>query len=382
MRRLLVFALFMTVITTLVGTIHGYLHWRLVALPGWGAPWQALGTGLIWALALGTPLGMVSTRLLPRSIGRWFGLAAFTWLGVMFLLLTATLSSELIRLASHDLPEPLRSRAVAIIVLGVTALATMWGVYRARGRVRVKRVRVELARLSPQDAGFKLVQLSDVHVGPSIGRGWLERVVADVNALDADAVVITGDLVDGSVQQLAHHVAPLADLITTHGTFFVTGNHEYYSGADEWLAHLATLGVRTLRNERVALGHANAGFDLAGVDDWNAFGEGHGRDLKRALEERPAHREVVLLAHQPRQIHEASEHDVGLQLSGHTHGGQIFPWNFFVRLQQPFVRGHHRVGRTQLYISNGTGYWGPPLRLGAAPEITLLELHPGKASSS
>ncbi len=380
MRRWLLLVSLFGLVTVVVATLHYYLYWRLVVMPAWTPPWHTLGATLAWGLAVATPAGVLATRLLPRAIGRWLGLAVFSWLGVLLLLLTTTLLGELARPFASGLGEPQRSRALASVVVGVTALAAVWGVYRARGRVRVKRVRVELAKLSPADAGFTLVQLSDVHIGPTIGRAWLERVVADVNALDADAVVITGDLVDGSVQQLRDQVAPLADLKTTHGTFFVTGNHEYYSGADAWVTHLAALGVRTLRNERATLGRANGGFELAGVDDYNAFGEGHGRNLSQALAGRPQSREVVLLAHQPRQIQEASQHDVGLQLSGHTHGGQLFPWHFFVRLQQPFVRGRHRVGRTQLYISNGTGYWGPPLRIGAAPEITLIELHPIAAS--
>ncbi len=371
--------MFIAVMTTVVGGVHYYLHWRLVAVPAWEGSLQSLSTASVWLLAVGTPVGMLGARALPRAVGRWIGLVAFSWLGVMLLLLCATLASEVPRALLKDAAQPQLSRALAVAVLALTGLASVWGVYRARGRVRVKRVRIELDKLAPEAAGFKLVQLSDVHIGPTIGGDWLSRVVADVNALGADAVAITGDLVDGSVAQLAQHVSPLGALESTHGTFFVTGNHEYYSGADEWVQYLSTLGVRTLRNERVPVG-AGSGFDLAGDDDWNAFGDGHGRDLAAALAQRPSDREVVLLAHQPRQIHEASKHDVGLQLSGHTHGGQIFPWNFFVRLQQPFVRGLHRLGRTQLYISNGTGYWGPPLRVGAAPEITLLELHPKAAT--
>jgi len=181
------------------------------------------------------------------------------------------------------------------------------------------------------------------------------------------------------VYRLASEVEPLRTLRSRHGTYFVTGNHEYYSGADAWLEQLARLDVRTLRNEHVAIGTDEASFDLAGVDDWRAFGHGHGRDLERALSGRADNRCTVLLAHQPKQIHEAAQLGVTLQLSGHTHGGQIFPFHFFVRLQQPFVAGLHRVKNTLLYISRGTGFWGPPLRVGAPPEITLLELEPAES---
>jgi hypothetical protein len=192
-------------------------------------------------------------------------------------------------------------------------------------------------------------------------------------------VAITGDLVDGSVDELREQVAPLASLKSRQGVYFVTGNHEYYAGVNEWLAHLPTLGVRVLRNERVAVGDGTHTFDLAGVDDWSARGmPGHGPDLARAVEGRDAARELVLLAHQPRAIHEAAKHGVGLQLSGHTHGGQIWPWNFAVKLQQPYVAGLARHSKdTQLYVSRGTGYWGPPMRLGAPAEITRIRLRAG-----
>jgi hypothetical protein len=228
-------------------------------------------------------------------------------------------------------------------------------------------------RLAATASGTRIVQLTDVHVGPTIGKGFIEDVVKRANALEPDVIVITGDLVDGSVEELAEHVAPLGTLRARHGVYFVTGNHEYYSGADAWIAHLERLGIRVLRNEHVAIG-GEGGFDLAGIDDLSAHGQGHGADLAKALLGRDAARACVLLAHQPRAIALANELGVDLQLSGHTHGGQMFPWNFAVRLQQPFVAGLHRLGRAQIYVSNGTGYWGPPMRLGAPAEITEIEL--------
>jgi uncharacterized protein len=193
-----------------------------------------------------------------------------------------------------------------------------------------------------------------------------------VNALDPDVVAITGDLVDGSVAELREHVAPLRDLRARYGVFFCTGNHEYYSGANEWVAELGTLGVKVLRNERVTIGEGEDVLDIAGVDDFNAPKKGH--DLKTAMHGRDPSREVVLLAHQPRSVFEAAEHDIGLQLSGHTHGGQIFPWNYLVRLQQPFVVGLHKLRDTWVYVHRGTGYWGPPMRVGIKPEIAQITL--------
>src|SRR5262249_19545378 len=179
--------------------------------------------------------------------------------------------------------------------------------------------------------------------------------------------------VDGSVSELGNAVAPLADLKSRHGVYFVTGNHEFYSGAESWCGELARLGVRVLRNEHVSIG-GDAGFDLAGIDDPAAHRFGGGSDVARAVQGRDASRELVLLAHQPRAAFEADRHGVGLQLSGHTHGGQIWPWKYFVYLQQPIVAGLARARDTWIYVSCGTGYWGPPMRLAAPPEITRVVL--------
>jgi predicted MPP superfamily phosphohydrolase len=190
-------------------------------------------------------------------------------------------------------------------------------------------------------------------------------------------VAITGDLVDGAVEHLREHVAPLANIKARHGVYFVTGNHEYYSGVDEWLQELGRMGIRVLHNERVSIGEGEDSFDLAGVDDHSAHHPGHGPHVARALEGRDEKRACVLLAHQPRTVALAAEHGVGLQLSGHTHGGQIWPWSYLVYLQQPFVAGLHRHGDTQVYVSCGTGYWGPPMRLGTRSELTKIVLRHG-----
>jgi predicted MPP superfamily phosphohydrolase len=288
-------------------------------------------------------------------------------------MLTALGLGEVVRLVA-PVPEPQLSRGLALACVAAALVAAGYGAASALGDVAVRRVGVTLERLPQALSGYRMVQLSDLHIGPTLGRDWVARIVERVNLLEPDAVVITGDLVDGSVGRLREHVEPLGALRARHGVFFVTGNHEYYSGADDWLRELERLGVRPLRNERVSLGDGEVSFDLAGVDDWQAFGRGHGPDLARALEGRDEARELVLLAHQPRQVIEAAERGVGLQLSGHTHGGQIIPWNFFVRFQQPFIAGLRRHKRTQIYVSRGTGFWGPPMGVGAPAEITLLEL--------
>ena len=369
-----------------MGGLHYYLYARLARAPELESV-QRIGAWVFLAGAIATPLGVVSSRFLPRPLGTVIAAVAFTWMGLVIIALFLTLASEPIRAviallnATHILPEdPERRTFLARALSGVIAFGAVsvagYGIASVLAPVAVKPVRIALKKFPSHLGVYRIVQLSDVHIGPTIDGNWLRSVVARVNALEPDLVAITGDLVDGSVDELREHVAPLGELRAKHGVYFVTGNHEYYSGVDAWLAELGRLGVRVLRNERVSIGDGDASFDLAGVDDWRSreFGHGHGPNLPRALEGRDPGRELILLAHQPKQAPEAAKAGVGLQLSGHTHGGQIFPWGFFVKLEQGFVAGLDRVGEMLLYTSCGTGYWGPPMRVGAPAEITLLEV--------
>ncbi len=381
--------IFLSVVTLVIGGVHFYLWSRLVRTPGW-SPGITRGLDIAFiVLALLTPVAIGLSRTLPRSIGQVVAYVAYVWFGFVILAFFTTLAAEALRgvVAAVDLargvPEdPARRTMLRRIfaggIAGIAAVAGVSGLFAALGEVPVKRVAIRLAKWPAALSGFRIAQLTDVHIGPTIGGGWLREVVRRTNELEADLIVITGDLVDGSVSELREHVAPLAELRAKRGVFFVTGNHEYYSGVDEWLAELVRLGIRPLRNERVAIGDGDDGFDLAGVDDWSTRKggfAGHGADLEKALAGRDASREVVLLAHQPIQATEAADLGVGLQLSGHTHGGQIFPWGFLVKLQQGYVAGLDRLRNTQIYTSSGTGYWGPPMRVGAPSEIALLELN-------
>ena len=260
-----------------------------------------------------------------------------------------------------------------LLALAASAL----GLREARRLPRVRAVRVPIAALPAALEGLRIVQISDVHVGPTIGRAWLSRMVDNVNGLQPDLVAITGDLVDGSVEQLREEVAPLALLQAPLGVYFVTGNHEYYSGAPGWVAELRRLGITVLMNEHRVLERRGASLVLAGITDFGAaqFTPQEASDPQRALAGAPAAVPRVLLAHQPRSCFAAEGLDVRLQLSGHTHGGQFLPWPWFVRLQQPYTAGLHRHGAMWVYVSRGTGYWGPPLRLGAPAEISLITLH-------
>ncbi|GAA1270518.1 metallophosphoesterase [Saccharothrix xinjiangensis] len=258
---------------------------------------------------------------------------------------------------------------------GVAAAGVVgYGATQALGDPRVNRVPIALDKLDPRLSGYRIAVVSDLHLGPLLGREHTERLVRMINEQQADLVAIVGDLVDGTVERLGEAAAPLRDLTSTHGSFFVTGNHEYYSGAEPWLTELERLGVNPLRNERLAIERAGAAFDLAGVNDVNGESFGDAPDYARALDGRDTSRPVVLLAHQPVQVREAAKHGVDLQLSGHTHGGQMFPFHLLVGLQQPVRSGLETVDGTRVYTSNGAGFWGPPVRVGAPPEIAVVEL--------
>ncbi len=370
---------FLSVALALTTGIHYYLWARLIRDTAPPLLVQRLGLLALVALALSFPLTMIFLRRANLGALPWI---AFGWMGVMFFLLCATAVTDLVYLAAHSVGavDPERRTVLRRMLAGVASVvafsAAGVALTEALRRTRVVEVTVPLKRLPRALDGFTIVQMSDIHVGPTIGRPFIEGLVARVNTLSADLVAITGDLVDGSVERIGHAVSPLAGLQSRHGTFFVTGNHEYYSGAEAWVEALSGMNVRVLRNERVVIEHAGASFDLAGVDDWKSEGlaPGHGADLARALTGYDRSRELVLLAHQPRQATEAAALGVGLQLSGHTHGGQLWPFNYLVRLQHRFVAGLEKLDELFIYVSRGTGYWGPPMRLGAPAEITRITL--------
>ena len=261
---------------------------------------------------------------------------------------------------------------------GAVALGTAGtGAWFANSAPVVRRVPVTLPGLAPALDGLRIVTFSDGHLSAMSSTRRFERLVELVNEQQPDVVAIVGDLVDGELSELREEVAPLADLVSRQGVYFVTGNHEYFVDTTAWLRHLPTLGVEVLRNERVPIRRGGAYVDLAGIDDRTAIGSGvpgHGADLDTALDGRDDAVPVVLLAHQPVQVEQAAAAGVDLQLSGHTHGGQLWPFDYAVLLDQPVVQGLSRVGDTQLYVTTGAGSWGPPMRIGARPEVAVVEL--------
>jgi hypothetical protein len=366
---------FALIVASVLSGLHAYIGWRLLpALPIEPA-WKTVGVALLVLSALLIPFGMLARFLTGRQ-----ALAdRATWVGS---LLMGLFSSLLVLTVVRDLVlafSPTSFAAPSAVFVPIAAAAiTIIGYVNARRLPRVLDVRIPLAGLPPELAGFTIVQISDLHVGPTIKREYVQAVVDRVNLLTADLVAITGDVVDGTVDQLGADTAPLADLASRHGTYVVTGNHEYYSGATEWWAEFARLGLYGLMNEHVLIEHDGARLVLAGVSDYNAhaFDAAQRSDPAKALSGAPASTLKILLAHQPRSAADAAAAGFDLQLSGHTHGGQFWPWPLLVRLQQPYTAGLRRLNRLWVYTSRGTGYWGPPKRFGVPAEITRIMLYP------
>jgi predicted MPP superfamily phosphohydrolase len=373
--------------------LHALVGWLLVPDLAAANPWIGIGMGSVLLLsACVVPAGFFARRAGTAARARLLGWAGFVFMGFFSSLFVLTVLRAVALLGAAALgwfwpllqaPPGLRT-ASALAVPGLALLVTAWGYVNARRTATVVRVDVPITDLPEALHGFTVAQISDIHVGPTIRNQYLRSIVERVNSLGADLVAITGDLVDGSVHELGAHVAPLVDLVSTHGTFFVTGNHEYYSGVDGWMAALRGLGILVLVNEHVVIHHRGVAPDcrgaavvVAGVTDFNAhhFDQSHRSDPHLALADAPLHAAFrLLLAHQPRSAAAAAQAGFDLQLSGHTHGGQFWPWNHFVPLQQPFTAGLHKLQALWVYTSRGTGYWGPPKRFGAPSEITHLRL--------
>lgn len=338
------------------------------------------------------PMGLVTPRFAnarAKTVLTWVGLLLMGLFSSVFVLaVLRTLALGVLTLA-HGLgvaviPLLTIRQETALLVGPLALLMTAAGFWNARRTATVVHVDVPIANLPASMEGFQIAQISDIHVGPTIQSRYLQRIVDRVNLLKADLVAITGDLVDGPVKSMGAQIHPLLDLRSSYGTFFVTGNHEYYSGAHGWIDKLRAMGITVLMNEHVVIDHStdnqagdSATIVVAGVADYSAhhFDEGHRSDPHAAMADAPAHAHVkLLLAHQPRSASAAADAGFDLQLSGHTHGGQFWPWGYFVKFQQPFTAGLHKLNDLWVYTSRGTGYWGPPKRFGAPSEITCLRL--------
>ena len=376
-----------------------YVGWRLIAPANLAAPWPMLAWLAWFGFMLLPPLALV-LRLVRRTrstntLMSWLTYLSMGVLNYLFLLVLVRDVSGLLLWGMQKTAPAVFARATSpllldnamqrrtlvhhtnVVILGLTSAIVLYAVYGARRRPRIVEVAIPFASLPEDLTSLRIVQISDLHVGPTIKRDFVERVVAQVQSLAPDIIAFTGDLADGSVNDLRHEVEPLAKLSARYGKFFVTGNHEYYSGAEAWIAEVQRLGFTVLLNEHRVIQHGRSRVLLAGVPDFNAehMLSHHHSDPTAAIANAPDTDLKILLAHQPRSIFAAANAGFDLQLSGHTHGGQFFPWNLLVPLQQPFVKGLQRHQNTRLYISCGTGYWGPPLRLGAPAEVTVIRLN-------
>jgi hypothetical protein len=392
---------FFVIFFAISALLAGYIIWRLFGKASFRRHWKiAMAAGIVATL-----FAPVITIILRRSGFDNLGLHLLTWagyLGVGFLsfVFSYVVIRDLVWLPvaavrmfkrwrakpslSWEKIQPIDSpsrrgflvNSMNYGILAAAALTTGYGVAEAKQTPQVKRVPVAIDNLPPDLEGFRIVQITDIHVNPTFRRTSVEEIVEVVNTLDADVVALTGDLVDGSVDQLGYDVAPLAQVQSRSGNFFVTGNHEYYSGVIEWVEEVRRLGFTVLLNEHQMIARGKAKLLVAGVTDYRGgnFLTSHRSDPQKALEGAPIADVKILLAHQPKNIFEASRAGYDLQISGHTHGGQFFPWNLLVGFAQPYVYGLHTHENTQIYVSRGTGYWGPPVRVGSPSEITLIEL--------
>lgn len=351
---------------------------------GWGALALSGSTALaaLWATRLG---GQMAALRALQWVGLWlFGLTSVLFFLVMFSDIASWAARGMRKVLSSANPEPPSDpgrRGFMGKVASMGAVATSGGVggvglAHAIDLPEVVEVEVPIDGLPEAFEGYRIVQLSDVHVGPTIRGEHLRGIVERANGLDADLAVVTGDLIDGYVEDLRDEVAPLSDLRGRDGTFFVTGNHEYYWDGPAWCAEVDRLGLTVLNNAHRVIERGDARLLLAGCTDVKAGDHvaEHASDPAKARAGAPDCDCSILLAHQPRSIDAAAEAGYDLQLSGHTHGGQYFPFNVLVHLAQPYVSGLAKHQNTWIYVSRGTGYWGPPLRVGAPHEITLVTL--------
>ncbi|WP_123024983.1 metallophosphoesterase [Mycolicibacterium stellerae] len=386
--------MFIAILGTVLGLMHLYVWKRLIKDTTMGRARWVL-TGVLVALLL----LLLATLLLPRVLGwrepAWLAWSGYVWFGLIAYLFLTLLVTEPVRIALRrwvkrrrpdvtEPDEPSMNRRVFLArttaaATGVAAVGLVgFGMAKALGPPDLLRVPVRLRRLDPTFDGFRIALVSDIHLGPLAGRAHTERIVAMINETEPDLVAIVGDLVDGTVEELGSAAEPLQDLVSREGSFFVTGNHEYFlDDTASWLHELERLGVQPLQNENTAIRRGAAAFVLAGVNDVAGEQRSDPPDFDRALSGVDASRPTILLAHQPVQVTEASARGVDLQLSGHTHGGQMWPFHYIVRAVQPSLAGLSTVEGTQLYVTRGAGLWGPPVRVGAPPDITVVSLEVG-----
>jgi predicted MPP superfamily phosphohydrolase len=377
----------------LLYSLHYYIAKRMILDPALDEPWRTLLLVTLGILGASLVVQPIAERRIHPPLSRIIAWPASLWMGFGFYLLVLLGITDLVYLlgggAAQAAPgggEDVGSAALLRAVFAGSAAFVIAGISLRSGLrdPEVRRLEIPLERWPAQLDGFRIVQISDIHIGPILGKAFAGRLVDRVNDLEPDLIAITGDLVDGAVAQVGDDVAPFGGLRGRLGSYFVTGNHDHYSGVGSWCDHLSGLGVRVLRNQRVEIRDRETCFDLVGVDDHRGshLGDDGGEDLELAFAGRDAARPAVLLAHDPATFKRASQLSLDLQLSGHTHGGQMWPFHYLVRLVMPFIAGRYRRSDAELYVSSGTGFWGPPMRLFAPAEITEITLRSSEGAEA
>ena len=397
----MLYVLWFIIAFSIVSAGYGYAGWRIITPAHFPAPWNWIAW-IFLALLLVLPVLAMSVEFSRLDFpskrelewGAYISLGFFSMVITLLVMrdiawLVMTGAQKLTALVSGmrggaplpgEAADPHRRDAlVQWMNLGLIAAAgglTAYGIYEARRRPAIVEVTVPILDLPGSLQGFRIVQITDIHAGLTVTRPFVEMVVEMANAQMGDIVAFTGDLVDGSVDQLREHVAPMKNLEGRYGRYFITGNHEYYSGALPWIEEAKSLGFDVLLNEHSVIRQGGGTIVLAGVTDTSAGGfiTEHRSDPHKAIAGAPAADVRILLAHQPKSLYEGSKAGFDVQISGHTHGGQFFPWNLVATIGQPYIKGLHKFADTWIYVSKGTGYWGPPVRLAARSEITVLTL--------
>jgi predicted MPP superfamily phosphohydrolase len=372
-----------TIVMSVLGAGFAYIGWRMIASGGLPPQWK-WPAWIVLVLMFLLPFGISFTLRRKERFADLFSWPVYVVLGFLSFVLTVLVARDLLLIVWQGMKQaptdPSRRDFLLRVsnagVLATAGVCTGYGIYQARRKPGIANLTVPIAGLPAEFAGFRIVQITDIHAGLTVKRDWIETIAAEVSSLRPDLVALTGDLADGSVPHLRDDVAPFGELQAPHGKFFVTGNHEYYSGAEAWVEEARRLGYDVLMNEHRVIRRGGRSLVLAGVTDFTGgrFLARHSSDPVAAIENAPPGAAKILLAHQPRTLYAAEGLGFGLMISGHTHGGQFFPWNFVAAIGQPYISGLHRHKGTWVYVSRGTGYWGPPMRLGARSEITIFTL--------
>ncbi len=390
MTKTLIFIVFFSVVTIIVLSIHYYLWLRLIKDTGLSGLYKNIGTYSLIVFAISLPIALLADRILPLKYSFPLLWLSYFWIGVMMLLFFLLFSMDMIKIpiyifqkltmAGEEITNPGRREFVSGVLASAAStivfISSGIGVKNYYSNAIVKKFNVSLKGLPEAFKGFKIVQISDLHLGQMMTKKTLEEIVDQVNRLKPDLIAITGDLADGPTGKLLSEADPLKNLKAEKGIYFVTGNHEYYSGVEKWTLAIEKMGIKVLNNENIKIKRADDYFYLAGVTDHEGknFGKEHAADFKKAFSRLEHGKKKILLAHQPIAVQKASEYGTDLVLAGHTHGGQIWPFNYLVYLQQPYLKGFYDYNGTKLYVNQGTGCWGPPLRLGSQNEITQIIL--------